>query len=75
MGARAIARLQLQGLKHTICCVVMYLPRGRSKSFEILPPTRDALELHFFRANYQAKVWLESSSPLMVVSEPAKTGG
>ena len=32
---------------------------GKGKnSLDMLPPTRDALDLHTVRANYQAKIWL-----------------
>ena len=34
---------------------------GKAKlGLEMLPPTRDALELHTARANYQAKIWLQA---------------
>ena len=34
---------------------------GKGKlGLEMLPPTRDALELHTARANYQAKIWLQA---------------
>jgi hypothetical protein len=37
---------------------------------ELLPPTRDALELHVQRANYQAKIWLQAEMETIVVTLP-----
>jgi len=37
---------------------------------ELLPPTRDALELHAQRANYQAKIWLQAEMETIVVTLP-----
>ena len=33
------------------------------KALEMLPPTKDALELHCSRSNYQAKIWLQICTP------------
>ena len=41
----------------------------------MLPPTRDALELHLARANHQAKVWLQSDKVDVVTENPEETGG
>ncbi len=38
---------------------IMFL--NGKKPFEKLPPTRDALQLHLLRANYQANVWLHAN--------------
>ena len=35
------------------------------RPLEMLPPTRDALELHVSRANYQAKVWINADKAIM----------
>jgi hypothetical protein len=45
------------------------------KALEKLPPTRDALELHLERSNYQAKVWLQANVAIQTVGSPADTGG
>ena len=45
------------------------------KAIEMLPPTRDALELHLARANHQAKVWLQSDKVDVVTENPEETGG
>ena len=43
------------------------------KGFEMLPPTKDALELHTIRANYQAKIWLQADQQHIHVSSPVDT--
>jgi len=43
------------------------------KGLEMLPPTRDALELHATRANYQAKIWLQADQEHIDVSSPTDT--
>ena len=40
--------------------VSMFSKAKANTGMELLPPTRDALELHVQRANYQAKIWLMS---------------
>ena len=45
------------------------------KDLDKLPPTKDALELHFQRANLQAKVCLQSNEAMQTVGSPAETGG
>ena len=35
------------------------------RALEMLPPTRDALEFHVSRANYQAKIWISANNPIM----------
>ena len=45
------------------------------KGLELLPPTKDALELHCARADYQAKIWLNASSAKMNVGSAVDTGG
>ena len=48
------------------------------KGLELLPPTRDALELHTLHANYQAKIWLQADSEhtlmchLLLTPQPGK---
>ena len=32
---------------------------------DVLPPTHSALELHITRANYQAKIWLQTDNVIM----------
>jgi hypothetical protein len=47
---------------------------GKAKKvLEMLPPTRDALELHAIRANYQAKIWLQANKELIDVPSPVST--
>ena len=45
------------------------------KGLEMLPPTKDALELHTIRANYQAKIWLQADQHQqhIQVSSPVDT--
>ena len=45
------------------------------KGLELLPPTKDALDLHSKRAEYQAKIWLNASSSEMEIEPAADTGG
>lgn len=45
------------------------------KSLELLPPTKDALQLHFARSNLQAKIWIQASDPTFNVEDPAQSGG
>ena len=47
------------------------------RALEMLPPTRDALELHVSRANYQAKIWLDADKSIMDFDniKPADTIG
>jgi hypothetical protein len=42
---------------------------------EKLPPTKDALGLHFFRANFLCKICLQSENTLMNVGQPPDSGG
>ena len=44
------------------------------KSFNLLPPTNDALELHIKRANYQAKIWLNATNKDFQTDDPLDTG-
>ena len=39
----------------------------------MLPPTRDALDLHTARANYQAKIWLHADQEDFVVASAVDT--
>ena len=43
------------------------------KGLEMLPPTKDALELHTIRANYQAKILLLADQQHIQVSSPMDT--
>ena len=44
---------------------------GKGKlGLEMLPPTRDALELHTARANYQAKIWLQADQEHIDIPSP-----
>lgn len=43
------------------------------KGLEMLPPTKDALELHTVRANYQAKIWLQADQEYIDVPPPTDT--
>ncbi|XP_071479491.1 uncharacterized protein [Diadema antillarum] len=43
------------------------------KGLEMLPPRKDALQLHVERANYQAKVWLQADREEIVMPFPAST--
>ena len=45
------------------------------KGLELLPPTKDAFELHCLRAYYQAKIWLNASTAQMNVGNVTDTGG
>ena len=48
--------------------------RGK-KDLEKLPPTKDALELHYARSNYQAKIWLQADVVEMDIDVPDNSGG
>ena len=43
------------------------------KGLEMLPPTKDALEIHTIRANYQAKIWLQADQQYIQISSPVDT--
>ena len=43
------------------------------KGLEMLPPTKDALELHTIRANYQAMIWLQADQQYIQISSPVDT--
>ncbi|KAK7079450.1 hypothetical protein SK128_006157 [Halocaridina rubra] len=45
------------------------------KALEMFPPNKDALECHIFRANYQAKIWLQATTRNMDVGSLLETGG
>ena len=45
------------------------------KGLELLPPTKDALELHCFRADHQAKIWLNAYNAQMEIGTATDTGG
>ena len=63
---------ELTPIEQFVCCLYgtpaqptidharLHLFAKAKKGLEMLPPTRDALELHVARANYQAKVWLQA---------------
>ena len=43
------------------------------RDLDVLPPTHDA-ELHFIRANYQAKIWLQADHVLLdLENKPTET--
>ncbi|KAG7153822.1 hypothetical protein Hamer_G017631 [Homarus americanus] len=42
---------------------------------QMLPPTRDALELHLPRANHQVKIWLQADQEHIDVPIPTNTIG
>ena len=44
------------------------------KGLELLPPTKDALELRARRANHQAKIWMQADKEVMDISSPLETG-
>jgi len=44
-----------------------------NRALEMLPPTRDALELHAARANHQAKIWLQADKEHIDVASPTET--
>ena len=44
-----------------------------NEGLEMLPPTKDALELHTIRANYQAQIWLQADQQHIPVSSPVDT--
>ena len=44
-----------------------------NKGLEMLRSTKDALELHTIRANYQAKIWLHADQQCIQVSSPVDT--
>ena len=46
--------------------------KGR-KELDMLPPTRDALDLHCKRANYQARIWLQADQEQIIVPPPTDT--
>jgi len=43
------------------------------KGLDLLPPTRDALDLHSKRANYQAKIWLQADRECIRIPSPVDT--
>ena len=45
------------------------------RDLQKLPPTNGALKLHYARANYQAKIWLQANQTIMDVTSPVETGG
>ena len=45
------------------------------KEVEKLPPTQDAFQLHLVRANHQANIWYQATTPLMEIENPADTLG
>jgi hypothetical protein len=45
------------------------------KPLECLPPTIDALELHFDRSNHQAKIWIQANRAQPDVGNPLDTNG
>lgn len=45
----------------------------RPKGLDMLPPTRDALELHIARANHQEKIWLQTDQEYIDVQSPIET--
>ena len=45
------------------------------KGLELLPPTKDAFELHCLRADYQAKIWLNAINAEMDVGIATNTDG
>lgn len=45
------------------------------KSLDLLPPTKDALELHCRRVNFQAKIWMQACVTHMEVGLAVDTGG
>jgi len=44
------------------------------KALEFLPPTKDALDLHLQRANYQAKIWINAGDASYKAEDPIATG-
>ena len=53
---------------------LMMFQKGQ-KALEMLPPTKDAFDLHLARANFQAKIWLQANLPKMNSVSPCVTGG
>ena len=45
------------------------------KALDLLPPTKDALQLHLARCNEQAKIWLSADDPTFIAQEPVRSGG
>lgn len=50
-----------------------YLFGKAKKGLEMLPPSKDALQLHAARANYQAKIWLQADIEQMEIISPSET--
>ena len=48
--------------------------KGKTE-LERLPPTQDAFQLHLARANYQANVWYQATTAMMIRSKPEDTVG
>ena len=46
--------------------------KGR-KELNMLPPTRDVLDLHCKRENYQARIWLQADQEQIIVPPPTDT--
>ena len=45
------------------------------KALDLLPPTRDALQLHLVRCNEQAKIWISADDPTFTAQDPLRSGG
>ena len=42
------------------------------RDLDVLPPTHSALELHITRANYQAKIWLQTDHVIIKLENKLK---
>lgn len=45
------------------------------KALDLLPPTRDTLQLHFARCNEQTKIWISADDPTFTAQDPLSSGG
>ena len=52
----------------------MYCQSGGKISCEKLPPCEDVLELHIYRANYQAFIWRQSLDAIQEEEDPSENG-
>jgi len=45
------------------------------KALDLLPPIRDALQLHLARCNEQEKIWISADDPTSTAQDPLRSGG
>ena len=55
-------------------CRYRLFMKGR-KALDLLPPTRDALQLHLACCNEQAKIRISADDPTFTAQDPLRSGG